>query len=183
MYRIWVRMYAENDLVGESMSAKMYVRKGNAERVAKRLYQDTDSIRYEWLVAEENPWGVSTSETPEEKRNHEFADELREWLLDREMWIDTVIYFNGKAYAPWDRDLNEFYYNDRSHLVEYAADPADYMQFVNRDTVTVSFEGPLYELINYDFCSSEMAEFDEIFKRHGMYYELGDAWNLACYEL
>ena len=44
------------------------------------------------------------------------AREIRKFLLDRGMWIDTTIYFNGKAFSTDDRN-GHYYYNDPSHLV------------------------------------------------------------------
>ena len=115
--------------------------------------------------------------------NRKLANEIREWLLKNEMWIDTIIYFDGKAYAPWDKKGN-FYYNDREHLIEYESDPKDYFEYVgNPHILSMSFEGPLYDLINYDFSHPLLKEFDSIFEKHGLVYELGDAWNLTCYRL
>ena len=57
-----------------------------------------------------------------EKRNRKLAEEIREFLFKWGMWIDTTIYFNGKAFSPIEKDENgkmKFYYNDREHLIEY----------------------------------------------------------------
>jgi hypothetical protein len=114
-------------------------------------------------------------------KNRKLANEIRDWLIDHEMWIDTRIYFDGVVYAT--SDGKKCYYNDREHLIEMEDDPARCMEYFNRETVTMSFEGPLYDLINYDDCSELFEEFGEIFRKYGYYYELGNAWNLACYEL
>ncbi len=116
-------------------------------------------------------------------RNRKLANEIRKWLLDNDMWIDTVIYFDGRAYAPWD-DEGHFYYNDREHLIEYEADPRDYFEYVgNPHILSMSFEGPLYDLLNYGFSNRLLNEFDSIFKKYGLLYELGNAWNLTCFKL
>ena len=123
--------------------------------------------------------------TKEEKRNKKLADEIRKWLLDHEMWIDTTIYFNGIAYSTYDG--KNFFYNDPNHLVVLEnQDPAEYFEYVNPDHIlSMSFEGPLYEVLNgYCYGWVEMeAEFQKIFRKYGLYFELGNAWNLSCYKI
>ena len=41
-----------------------------------------------------------------EKRNRKLAEEIREFLFKWGMWIDTTIYFNGKAFSPIEKDEN-----------------------------------------------------------------------------
>ena len=116
-------------------------------------------------------------------KNRRLANEIRDWLLDHDMWVDTVIYFDGVAYAPWDEDMKHFYYNDPTHSIEYEADPARCLEYYNRDTVTMTFEGPLYLVVN-DYEEPRLKdEFDAIFKKHGFYYEQGYAWSLSCYQI
>ena len=56
MYRIWVQAFRNGKHVWSMMSAKEYVRKGNAERYAKMMYRDHDTLTYKCIVSEENPW-------------------------------------------------------------------------------------------------------------------------------
>ena len=56
MYRIWVHVYKNGQLVGASMSVKEYVRAGNARRAAERMYINHDDISFEYEIAERNPW-------------------------------------------------------------------------------------------------------------------------------
>lgn len=115
------------------------------------------------------------------ERNEKVATEIRNWMLDNEIWIDTRIYFNGKAYGT-SKD-GEFYYNDRNHLVVLEdINPLDYFEYVNPETISMSFEGPLYDILNYSGGRLEM-EFSKILEKYGLYYELGNAWNLTCGEL
>ena len=87
--------------------------------------------------------------TPEQIE--ELAVEIRTFLLNHDMWVDTVIYFNGKCFSTYDRETGKFYYHDPEHLVYYGSDMAIKRQF------------------------------DKIFEKRGIYYELGDHWNLTCY--
>lgn len=112
------------------------------------------------------------------------AEEIREFLLDHEMWVDTAIYFNGIAFSTQDKD--GFWYNDREHLVELQdEDPRRYFKYVG-PYLSMSFEGPFYEVMNgylgsYGWRLEE--EFRQILKRYGLYAELGNAWNLTVYEI
>ena len=114
------------------------------------------------------------------------ADEIRKWLLDHEMWSDVTIFFDGVAYSTSDGKGN-YYYNDPEHLIElHDRDPRDYFSYVNPDHIlSMSFEGPLYEMLNYydAYPDDWRDEFDGIFRKYGVYYELGNAWNLTVYRI
>ena len=57
MYRIWTKMYVGGVYAGSSVSAKEYVRIGNAVRVAREKYSEPkNGISWEWVVASKNPW-------------------------------------------------------------------------------------------------------------------------------
>ena len=109
------------------------------------------------------------------------AKEIRQYLLDREMWIDTTIYFNGIAFSTGDGKGN-YFYNGPDHLVVLEnEDPHRYTEYAG-DILTVSFEGPLYDALNYGDDNWKAEEdLNRIFRKYGLYYELGNAWNLtAC---
>lgn len=104
------------------------------------------------------------------------------------MWIDTTIYFNGKAFSPIETDENgkmKFYYNDREHLIEYEDDPSRYVEWYNKDGITMTFEGDFYEVMNYAFESRFLTkiyeEFEELLRKHHAWHELGHAWSMCIY--
>ena len=113
------------------------------------------------------------------------AKEIREFLLDHEMWMDVRIYFNGMAYAT-DDGKGHYYYNDREHLVELEnEDPHRYFDYVG-PYLSMSFEGPFYEVMNgylgrYGYKVEE--EFHELLRKYGLYCELGNAWNLSVFDI
>lgn len=50
----------------------------------------------------------------------------------------------------------------------------------------MSFEGPFYEVLNgyagdYGWVVEE--KFSDLLKKYGVYYELGNAWNLSLYQI
>lgn len=118
------------------------------------------------------------------------ACEIREFLISNDLWSDCTIYFNGKAFSTDDRQGN-FYYNNRKQLVVLEdQDPRNYFEYVAEPhTLSMSFEGDFYGCLNYtneygaEFDNRIMEEFSTILEKHGLYYELGNAWNLSCYSV
>ena len=109
------------------------------------------------------------------KKIEALANEIRDWLIKNEMWVDTRIYFNNKAYTSL-----KHYNNPDNLIVIEDINPKDYIDYCG-DYLTMSFEGPLYDVLNYTNGKLK-AEFDSIFDKYGLYYELGNAWNLSVYE-
>ena len=112
------------------------------------------------------------------------AKEIREFLIEHELWVDTVIYFNGKAFSTSDGKGN-YYYNDPEHLIVLEnQNPKDYFEYAG-DILSMSFEGDLNHCLNYyydiDFCDRIVGGLQDIFRKYGCYYELGNAWNLSLY--
>ena len=111
------------------------------------------------------------------------AVEIREFLLEHEMWVDTAIYFNGKRFSTYDKATGKFHYNDRVNLVvEEDEDPRTYFDYVNPDHIlSMSFEGQVCEMLYYGTQPRLKKEFDKIFDKYGVYYEFGNHWNMTCY--
>ena len=118
------------------------------------------------------------------KQREELATEIFNWLNDHEMWVDTQIYFNGKCWSTGSKDHKEFSYNERKYF-EYEAEPKHYFEYVREPNIlSMSFEGDLYDVLNgyaYGWVKKE-EEFRKIFEKYGVYFELGNAWNLSCYD-
>lgn len=110
------------------------------------------------------------------ERIEEFANELYSWLVSKELNHDVCIYYNGKR-------INNCYESGVGYQVrtENGYNPYDYFEYVNPEHIlSMSFEGPLYDVINYRPWSI-LDEFESIFEKYGCYYELGHAWNLSAY--
>lgn len=55
-------------------------------------------------------------------------------------------------------------------------------EYNNPDTLTMTFEGPLYHAMNYYIGTpSAWDDLNRIFARYGLYHEMGYAWSLTCY--
>lgn len=113
------------------------------------------------------------------------ARDIYEWCKKKYLWGDNCIYFHGKAWASWSEWHGEKGKQIDVDLYEYEnKNPLDYFEYANPHTLSMSFEGDLYNVLNA--CTPGWVkledEFLRIFKKHGYYYEMGHAWNLSAYE-
>ena len=119
-------------------------------------------------------------------RNESLAIDIYDWCKKHHLWSDITIYFDGKAFSSsyeWagvygkkiDEDL--YQYENKNAL--------DYLEYANPDTLSMSFEGPLYSVINgyVSGCHKRTEELLKLFEKYGYYFEQGHAWNLSAYEL
>ena len=115
------------------------------------------------------------------------ARDIIDWLIKHDLWIDTAVYVNGKRYG--DYDSIDYNYGNTCDcvFVEDNMDPRDYFEFAG-DFLSMSFEGPLYEILNYydDFIpgydDKMIEEFNRIIGKYNAHFEMGDAWNLTLYK-
>lgn len=56
MWKIWMQMFIDGEHVGSAVSAKEYVRRGNAQREANKIEAWNGKIKYKCTVSETNPW-------------------------------------------------------------------------------------------------------------------------------
>ena len=67
---------------------------------------------------------------------------------------------------------------------EDEADPNNYFEYVREPNIlSMSFEGVLYDVLNGYYGGKKEAEFSKILEKYGLYYEIGNAWNLSIYEV
>lgn len=100
----------------------------------------------------------------------EMAYEVMDFLIENELQNDVRIYFNNKA-IEFDNQTNSIKVTDNispKNYFKYAAD---------NHILSMSFEGSLYDIINYD----DLFYLTPIFKKYGCYDELGNRWNLSVY--
>ena len=116
------------------------------------------------------------------------AHEVRLFLVKMHCWIDVTIYFNGKSVSTYG-GFGRYAYNDpEKYFTEENVDPRDYFKYVG-DILSMSFEGDLCHCLNdYRVHGREYDEMVQnglwdIFKKYGVYYELGDHWNLSVFPI
>lgn len=113
----------------------------------------------------------------------ELAQEIMEFLERTGMMSSVSIYYNGKVV----RENSDYSVKDDDFTYSWKTtenvDPHDYFEWAAYDHIlSMSFEGPLYEVLNYTFGKME-ERFREIFDKYGLYFEFGNAWNLTAYLL
>lgn len=117
------------------------------------------------------------------------AMDIVKWCKKNRCWMDITIYFDGKAWSTsenWSWSDNTRGKEIGYRLYEYAnRNPKDYFSTVNEPNIlSMSFEGELYSIIHgHRSGSTELRrQFADIFGKYGLYYSIGDAWNLTAYE-
>ena len=114
------------------------------------------------------------------------AKDIYNWCQKKGLWGDNIIYFNGKAWSSskeWNGVQGKSIGDD---LYEYEdKNPRDYFEYVNDPNIlSMSFEGPLNHVLNAyvrGWVKLE-SEFMKLFEKYGLYYEMGNTWNLSAYE-
>ena len=107
------------------------------------------------------------------------AFEIINFLIRHGLWQDTCVYVNGKRYTNYD---GEHYTYDSTWDCVFREDNQQASKYVEyySDFLTMTFEGPFYDVVNYNlpakYCDSLMAEFSDILAKYGKYHELGYAW-------
>ena len=109
----------------------------------------------------------------------ELANEIISFLEKEKLASDVSIYFNNKvmrARGEWDDKYN---YIPKWETTENVS-PHDYFDYCAYDHIlSMSFEGPLYDILNYTHGRKE-DKFDALFEKWGLYHEQGNAWNLTA---
>lgn len=107
------------------------------------------------------------------EKNEKLANDIRDFLLKNNLAVDTRIYFNRMAYDSINSTNEYELLNDIT--------PTDYFEYANNETVSMSFEGELYHLINHRTNSGLYKKFEKIFEKHNCWIQLGYAWSLSVY--
>ena len=120
-----------------------------------------------------------------DEKMEQLAKDIYKWCMKKHLWGDNCIYFNGKAWASWNTWGDTQGKQIGKNLYEYEGkNPKDYFEYINPNTLSMSFEGPLYHVLNGNVSGWTRleSEFGHIFHNYGFYYELGNAWNLSVFE-
>ena len=106
------------------------------------------------------------------------AYSISELLDSEESSLDVCIYFN-------DHRLS-YEFNKNSEVYEWVLQEglkgSNYTQYANDETITMTFEGDFYSCMNYGSNPILYEKFGELLKKYDLYFELGNAWNLALYK-
>jgi len=115
----------------------------------------------------------------DKRLNTKVAKTIIAFLKENSISDDCRIYYNGIAF-----DLS----NEDSPVAVNggdAIDPNDYLDYCNADTISMSFEGGLYAVLNDHMGERWCCQggFVLMLEKLGFYYEMGNAWNLSLYAI
>ena len=126
------------------------------------------------------------SEKNPQQRNEKLMLDIIRYLQKHDLFYDVLIYINGHRYSSESKNSVEImdsgngpYYDQGSYDVK------DYIEYASPGILTMSFEGPLYEALNYPETKAQYAVEDDlqnICAKYKLYFEQGYAWSLAVYE-
>lgn len=124
---------------------------------------------------------------PSRDKIERLAYEIKDFMIRHELWMDTRIYFNGKALSTDDGN-GHYAYNDPA--VDYVleqVDPRQFFEYTGQNILCMSFEGPFYDVMNVyvpvSYYNIVETEFSGILRKYGLIYELGHPWNLSTFEI
>ena len=107
------------------------------------------------------------------------ANEIIAFLEAYDIADAVSIYYNGDVVRSKTEYKNNGEYS-YAWIKTENIDPHKYFEYAAYDHIlSMSFEGGLYDVLNYSG-GSKMDKFMKIFEKYGLYYELGNAWNLSC---
>lgn len=115
-------------------------------------------------------------------QKEKLAIEIIECLQKKNMFNMVNIWVNNNKLSddehPGDTKASTRY---GDYYIAADKNPADVVEYSNADTITMTFEGPLYHALNYgsDRTGNDL---NKIFAKYGLYFEQGYAWSLAAYE-
>ena len=103
------------------------------------------------------------------------------YLDKNDMLFDVNIYVNKKRYSTSEYNTDaEVKIGSAVMYQSDCEDPSECIEYCNKDALTMTFEGPLYQALNYGNAGEEL---NKIFEKYGMYYEQGYAWSLSAYDI
>ena len=110
------------------------------------------------------------------------AKDIYNFCIDNDIWSDCIIYFDGMALSSFSNWNNVSGKRVGIELYKYEdKNPLNYFKYANPDTLSMSFEGELYDIVNDFGCEFPglYNDLNKIFEKYGCWYELGDSWNLT----
>ena len=114
------------------------------------------------------------------------AFEIINFLIRHQLWQDVCVYVGKKRYTCFDGEHYQYDSTWDCVFRENDKKASDYVDYYS-DFLTMTFEGPFYDVINYNnstkHCDKLIEEFNDIIKKFNKYYELGHAWSLALHDI
>lgn len=103
-------------------------------------------------------------------------------LQENDLFCDTNLYLNNKKYSSnktINAETKETVFGE--YYITNDIDVTQCVEYNNPKTITMTFEGPLYDIMNYSTDSPLIDKLTKLLKSYGLYYEQGYMWSLALY--
>jgi hypothetical protein len=97
------------------------------------------------------------------------ANDIISWLKERNLNNSLTLFVNGKAF-----DCTQD--NWIQHM-----DPEEYVEYFNKDGITMTFNGPFYNVINDEKEKDALEEFKNILTKYNSNFISGFKWSLSVY--
>lgn len=110
--------------------------------------------------------------------------EIIDFLYKYDLYMNVNIYSNNKLYTFSECNKKDYIKKQtKNNNVYYIVENVKpNIEYTNPETITMTFEGPLYEALNYgDGIIAKKLR--NIFNKYNLYYEQGYAWSLSAYEI
>ena len=115
------------------------------------------------------------------KKKQMLLEETVDYLYENKLFDDVNIYIGGRKYSDCGKQdelkktTNGSKYYDRGEC-----DVTSIVEYSNPKTLTMTFEGILYDMIDMNGIPEGL---EAVFEKYGLYAEQGYAWSLALYPI
>lgn len=119
------------------------------------------------------------------QQNTQMLKEIIDYLYEIGAALDVTLYCNGRCYRTESHPNAKTCHTSRGNPYYDTGkkDVKESVEYNNPDSITMVFEGSLYDYLNYDSSGTVADILNRIGARYEQYFEMGDAWNLAFYPL
>ena len=106
------------------------------------------------------------------------AKQIKTYLSKKDIASDVCIYYNNcRECSDFNMATGKYVWHKEMNI-----NPHDYFAYAAYDHIlSMSFEGPFYDVINGIDYTSKLTGFQKILDNFGLYYELGNYWNLTVF--
>lgn len=117
----------------------------------------------------------------------ETALNIIDFLNEKACWFDVHIYVANRCLKSNkymdDRDswVEKKTLNNTIYYEKEDVDVRENLEYCNPETITMTFEGPLYSVINYEDYDFVFNMTKKFLDEYGLYFEQGHAWSMAAY--
>ena len=118
------------------------------------------------------------------------AEDMIDFMTKRDLFYDVFIYVNNKRIASniCSPDKTDDYEKkitakgSKYYISKDAYKGSDYVEYANDETITMTFEGPMYHEYNGNYGNWKTYEaFNKLPEKYGLWFEQGYAWSLSAY--